>query len=145
MRRLITGIAVLGTLACGLFAAVGADRDSDQPQTSPEQKRMVEAAQKAYEASMAMWQVGAGGVTLEGIYTWSRRWAEAAAEGARPGDRLHAYMLHCDRMRDLLRAITDKHNEGIPGGELDKFEAAKFYLAEAEYLQIKKKAAPDNQ
>ena len=124
---------VAGVLLC-TWAAWGApDQDSDLRQNiSKEQQEMIDAAEHAYEASAALYEVGAGGVTLEGVYTWSRRWADAQAEGAPLGEQVKTNMAHRDRMKTLFDRVKRRFDNGIVGGERDKYEAARYYVAEAE-------------
>jgi len=138
--RFFVILGLFATIVLSVWIASAApDKQSDQRQ---EQERMIEAAGKAYEASCALWQVGAGEVTVEAIYTWSRRWAEAEAEGAAAADQLKAYTLHRDRMRNLLATVSDRRTQGLNGGQEDRYQAARYYLAEADYLLLKR--TPDN-
>jgi len=123
-------------LACVLFCAWSAwavpDDESDQ-MISKVQQEMIDAAGNAFEASAALYEVGAGGVTLEGVYIWSRRWADAAPKG----EQLKAYTAHRDRMKNLLDKVKVKFDTGVAGGTKDRYEAARYYAAEADYLLLK--------
>jgi hypothetical protein len=143
MRRSVIGISIAGILACGWLAAIRADQDPEQPPMSKEQQEMIDAAHKAFEASSAMYEVGAGGVTLEGVYTWSRRWAEAGADGAAPNVRHKAYLAHSLRMNQLHDKVEAKYKAAAIGGEKDKYWASFYYKAEAE--QMLKKDATTSQ
>jgi len=124
-------------LFCAWIAWAAPDPQSDQRQISKEQQQMNDAAQKAYEASAAMYEVGAGGVTLEAVYTWSRRWAETEADGATPAESRKTLLAHRDRMKTLNEKVTAKYQTGAVGGEKDKYQASRFYLAEAESWLLK--------
>src|SRR5215475_6571763 len=67
-----------------------------------DQQDMIDNARQAYVASIAMYDVGAGGVTLESVYLWSKRWAEAQAEGEPLKVREKAFLAHRERM-ELLK------------------------------------------
>jgi len=136
MRFTAVGL-LAGVLFCTRIAWAAPDQESSEPQVSKERQKMTETAEKAYEASMAMWGVGAGGVTLEAVYTWSRRWAEAEADGVGPEARRKAYAAHLLRMRKIREMVGIKHDQAVAGGEEDKFQAARYYLAEAEYWLAK--------
>lgn len=138
MRFSTTSRLLAGVLLCASVAWAAPDQESDERQISKEQQQMIDAASKAFEAVAALYDIGAGGVTLEGVYTWSRRWADAQADGAPKGDRVKAYMAHRDRMKQLLDKVKRKFETGLAGGEKDKYEAARYYVAEAEYLLLKK-------
>jgi len=137
MRSSITLSTLAIVLVCESIA-VATGADPDQPAVPNPQQQMVETAQKTYEASRAMWNVGAGGVTLEAAYIWSKRWADAEADGAAPGARRKAYLAHAQRMKQLNDIISVKHQVAAVGGEEDKLQATRYYLAEAEYLLSKK-------
>ena len=57
-------------LFCAWVVRAAPDQESGERQASDKQKEMIDAAGRAYEASAALYDVGAGGVTLEGVYTW---------------------------------------------------------------------------
>jgi hypothetical protein len=139
-------LTTFGLLTAGFFcvwvASAAPDQEAPEPQPRKEVPQMIDAAQKAYEASLALWSVGAGGVTFESVYTWSRRWADAQADGADRGKQVKAYMAHRDRMNSLHDFVKKKSEIGAAGGERDKYEAAKYYAAEAEHLLLKLPAAP---
>lgn len=140
MRFTILGL-LAGLLLCACVAWAAPDQESGDPQVAKEQQKMIETAQKACEASTALWGVGAGGVTLEAVYTWSRRWAEAEADGASPEARHKAYAAHLLRMRKIREIVGMKHDQAVAGGEEDRFQAARYYLAEAEYWLAKMDSA----
>ena len=94
-------------------------------------KAMVAAAEKAYAASIIP-PFNSGLVDLEQVYTWSRRWLQAAVNIARtPGDRETAYRDHRDRMQRLRNSVQTMNTAGTRGGEENRLAAAQFYLAEA--------------
>ena len=95
---------------------------------------MAESAEQAYIASAAMYEVGAGGVTLEAVYTWSKRWAEAEADGAALAIREKAFLAHRERMSLLKDKVEFKYKQALPGGEKDKYYASRYYFAEADSL-----------
>jgi hypothetical protein len=130
--RLVTFGVLAGVLFCAWFAWAAPDQESDQ-MISKVQQEMIDAAGEAYEASAAMYDVGAGDVTLEGVYTWSRRWADAAPKG----EQLKAYTAHRDRMKNLLAKVKAKFETGLAGGTKDRYAAARYYAAEADYLLLK--------
>src|SRR5262245_8816131 len=130
--RLATFGLFAGVLFCAWFAWAAPGEESDRV-ISTVQQEMIDAAGKAFEASAAMYEVGAGGVTLEGVYTWSRRWADASPKG----EQLKAYTAHRDRMKDLLEKVKAKFDTGVAGGTKDRYEAARYYAAEADYLLLK--------
>jgi len=132
MRLSMAFVFLAGVLFCAWVAWAAPDDESDQ-MISKVQQEMFDAAEKAYEASAAMYEVGAGGVTLEGVYTWSRRWADAAPKG----EQLRAYAAHRDRMKNLLDSMKMKFDKGVAGGTKDRYEAARYYAAEADYLLLK--------
>jgi hypothetical protein len=133
--------SIFGLFAALMFSAWIASaapaQKSDQRQVPKEQQQMIDAAQKAYEASAAMYDVGAGGVTLEAVYTWSKRWAEAEADVATPAESRKALLGHRDRMKTLNEKVTAKYQTGAAGGEKDRYYASQFYLAEAEFWLLK--------
>ena len=105
---------------------------------------MIDNARQAYVASVAMYDVGAGGVTLESVYLWSKRWAEAEADGALLKVREKSYLEHRERMSLLKNKVEAKHKAAAAGGEQDKYIASLYYLAEAESL-LRKCVKRDNQ
>jgi len=125
-------------LLCAWFAWAAPDQESNQPQVSKEQQEMVDAARDASEKIAACYDIGALSVTLEDVYTWSRRWADAQADGAPKGEQVKAYMAHRDRMKLLFAKVKRKHDDGVVGGENPRYEAARYYAAEATYLLLKK-------
>jgi type II secretory pathway component GspD/PulD (secretin) len=97
---------------------------------SDQAKEMVAAAEKAYQTSTAAYL--AETVSLEQVFAWSRRWLQAAVDAANsPGERGKVYRDHRDRMQQLFDEIRLKYTVGARGGEADRYEAARFYLAEA--------------
>jgi len=138
MRSFITLGILAGALLCAL-ATPG--QELDQRTLSKEQQQMIDSAHRAYEASAASWEA-VNGATVEGVYTWSRRWADAEADGAPKGEQVKACMAHRDRMKKALVTVGKLHDAGEVGGEKDKWEAARYYVAEADYLLLKK--AQDN-
>ena len=141
MRLSMTFVFLAGVLFCAWFARAAPDQESEPRQVSKEQLQMIDAAGKAYEAAIAMYEVGAGGVTSESLYTWSRRWTDAQADGAPRAEQVKFFMAHRDRMKKLLENVNAKFRNGLNGGEKDKYEAARYYAAEADYLLLK--MAPD--
>jgi hypothetical protein len=141
--RLSILLGLLAVVLCAWFASAAPNQESEQRQISKEQQQMIDAAGKAYEAAIAMYDVGAGGITSEAIYTWSRRWADAEASGAPRAEQVKVFMAHCDRMKKLLEKVSLKFQNGFNGGEKDKVEAARYYATEADYLLLK--TAPDSE
>jgi len=134
MRLAMTFGLLAGVLLCAWVTSAAPEQESGQRQISKEQAEMIDAAENASEASAALHEIGAGGVTLEGVYTWSRRWADAQALDAPKGEQMKAYMAHRDRMKLLFLKVKAKHDTGVAGGEKDKYEAARYYAAEANSL-----------
>ena len=129
--RLATFALLAGVLFYAWFARAAPDQESSQRFISKEQQEMIDAAGNASEASSALYELGAGGVTLEGVYIWSRRWADAQALDAPLSEQVKAYRAHRDRMKLLFAKVKTKHDTAGAGGEKDKYEAARYYLAEA--------------
>jgi hypothetical protein len=137
--RLSTTLGCLSAvLICAWIAWAAPEQENEQRQVPKEQQEMIDAAGKALEASAALYEVGAGGVTLEGVYSWSRRWADAQADGAAKGEQVKAFIAHRDRMQKLFEKVKGKFDSGVAGGERDKYEAARYYAAEADCLLLKK-------
>jgi len=134
MRLAMTFGLLAGVLLCAWVTWAAPDQESDQRYVSKEQQEMIDAAGNASEASAALYEVGAGGVTLEGVYIWSRRWADAQALDAPKGEQVKAYMAHRDRMKLLFAKVKAKFDTGVAGGTKDRYEAARYYLAEANSL-----------
>jgi len=137
MRLSMTFVFLAGVLFCAWVAWAASDQESNQRQVCEEQQQMIDAAVKASEAVTVLYDIGAGGVTLEGVYTWSRRWADAQGDGAPKGEQVKAYMAHRDRMKKLFDKVKRRHDDGVVGGEKPRYEAAQYYAAEATYLLLK--------
>src|SRR5262245_41442982 len=138
--RFFTLLSVLVLVLSAWIASAAPEQESGQ-QVSKEQQQMIDAAGKAYEAAITMYEIGTGGATSEAVYTWSRRWADAEANGAPRAEQVKVFMAHRDRMKKLLEKVNVKFKIGLDGGEKDKYEAARYYAAEADYLLLK--MAPD--
>ena len=135
--RFATLALLAGVLFCAWSAWAAPDQESNQRQVSKEQQQMIDAAGEASETVTACYDIGAAGVTLEEVYTWSRRWADAQADGAPKGEQVKAYMAHRDRMKKLFDKVKRRHDDGVVGGEKPRYEAAQYYAAEATYLLLK--------
>jgi beta-lactamase regulating signal transducer with metallopeptidase domain len=94
-------------------------------------KAMLEAAAKTYEATAAGYD--AGTAPGQDVYVWSRRWLDAERSLAKNNrDQLAALTAHWERMRALYRRVEALYRHGSKGGELEKYFALRFYVAEAE-------------
>jgi type II secretory pathway component GspD/PulD (secretin) len=142
-KFIVCGIAVVSLVVGAMQVKLVADGPAaDTPKSVPaaaadpielaisdQAKEMVAAAEKAYQASTAAYL--AETVSLEQVFAWSRRWLQAAVDAANsPGERGKAYRDHRDRMQQLFDEIRLKYTVGARGGEADRYEAARFYLAE---------------
>ena len=94
-------------------------------------QRMADAAAKTFEATKASYDVGTE--VMSNVYVWSRRWLEADRALARSdADEIAALEAHRRRMRQLMMKIRAMYVTGTKGGEIERFAATKFYLAEAD-------------
>jgi magnesium chelatase family protein len=71
---------------------------------------------------------------LRGIVVPTDSAADAQALDAPKGEQVKAYMAHRDRMKLLFAKVKAKHDTAVVGDEKDKYEAARYYLAEANSL-----------
>ena len=95
MRFCIASCVIVGSILG--MTALATDSVTTDPVPN-DQQDMIDNARQAYVASVAMYDVGAGGVTLESVYLWSKRWAEAQADGALLKVREKSYLEHRERM-----------------------------------------------
>jgi hypothetical protein len=92
---------------------------------------MLEAAKKTYGA--IAFGNDAGTAAFADLYTWSRRWLEAAKSIAKSDqEQLAALREHRERVNRIHQQIAALHRAAAKGGEDEKFYATKYYLAEAE-------------
>jgi beta-lactamase regulating signal transducer with metallopeptidase domain len=92
--------------------------------------QMINDAKTTFRATQAAYD--AGTVSMEPLYTWSRKWLQATLDvTAKRDERLAAYQEHRDRMKQLYNEVHAKFLVGAKGGEAERNYAAKFYLAEA--------------
>jgi beta-lactamase regulating signal transducer with metallopeptidase domain len=139
-KACLLGVSLVLLLAGGarvhLIARDDAGKESNSARTAgPAQAEaataMLEAAKKAYEATAAGYD--AGTAPLPDLYVWSRRWLEAERNLAKTlKDQRSALMQHWDRMSVTHRKVAAMYFAGSKGGEVEKYYATKFYLAEAE-------------
>lgn len=118
-------VAALGVIAGASSREPRATAAPSAPDPAS-QKARVDAAQKAYGLAEAQHQ--AGTATVEAVYTWSRRWAEAqraSGVGAAMAD-------HGKRMKSLEAAVKAKVGAGAASA-LDA-QAAAYFVAEADAL-----------
>ena len=140
MRFCIASCVIVGSILG--MTALATDSVTTDPVPN-DQQDMIDNARQAYVASVAMYDVGAGGVTLESVYLWSKRWAETEADGALLKVREKSYLEHRERMSLLKDKMEAKH-KAAAGGEVDKYFSSIYYLAEAESL-LRKCVNRDNQ
>ncbi|HEV3341975.1 MAG TPA: hypothetical protein VG125_16525, partial [Pirellulales bacterium] len=94
-------------------------------------ERMSAAAAKTFEATHASYEVGTE--IMSNVYVWSRRWLEAERALARTdAEEIAALEAHRARMKQLMLKIRALYMTGTKGGEMEKFNATRFYLAEAD-------------
>jgi len=102
----------------------------EEPKPADLAKELAEAAQQAYEGHLRRRAVEPA-APLESIYTWSRRWMEAAqtVDPSKKG-RSTAIQAHLDRMKQLETKTAEQRK----GGFAAAFEVAqaRFYRIEAE-------------
>jgi hypothetical protein len=95
----------------------------------------VDAAASALRATEAA--EAAGQASNEEIYAWSVRLRASEIQAARDNNTaLKASTDHLERMRNLHARVKALHGAGSKGGEETKFQASKFYVAEAELMLI---------
>ena len=131
MRFCIASCVIVGSIL-GMTALA---TDSVTTAVVPKyQQDMIDNARHAYMESVAMYDDRAGGITLESVYLWSKRWAEAQADGVPLEIREKAFLAHRERMELLKKKVDAKHKAAAAGGEEDKYCASHYYFAEAESL-----------
>jgi hypothetical protein len=94
-------------------------------------KAMLAAAQRTWEATKASYDVGTS--TLESLHRWSKELllAERAMAETKQQD-LAALEAYWKRSKQIYLKVRALYTTGTRGGEVEKFGAASFYLAEAE-------------
>jgi beta-lactamase regulating signal transducer with metallopeptidase domain len=94
-------------------------------------ERLARDAAKTYEATTASYDVGTS--IMADVYVWSRRWLDAERNLARTdAEEIVAMRAHRHRMKNLFLKVNALYTTGSKGGELEKFHATKYYLAEAD-------------
>lgn len=128
------------------------DADKSPPNSGQQAKEpsvaaktaMLEAAKKTLEATNAGYD--AGTAPMPDVYIWSRRVADAERSLARnKREEIAALMGHWSRMAILNRKVGELYHAGSKGGEVERFFATKYYLAEAELGLAEAGALRDNQ
>jgi hypothetical protein len=142
MKKLVLAmIAVLGVGIVGverLFPAgqeaEGAQKEAGKAKVVRHLDAMVDSSRTAYQALVAEYE--AGTVLLpEVLYVWSSRWRAAEVRATQSKQEVaRAYENHLARMRSLHDKVEAMHKAQAKGGEASKYEAAKYYVAEAELL-----------
>jgi beta-lactamase regulating signal transducer with metallopeptidase domain len=100
-------------------------------ETSTASRKMVEQAQRAYEATLAAFE--AETTTVGAVCEWSLKWMEAAANAARDQkQKVEAVSAHLERVRKLQAKIKSLYDSGTKDGKATEMAAANFYVAEAE-------------
>jgi len=128
MIRRTVAIAALSlstlVLALGLAHAYTPPAASATP--TPAMKAKVDSAQKAYAIAEAQLKAGTG--TVDTVYAWSKRWAEAQ----RATGVATAVADHLKRMQALETLVKTKVGAGL----LNAIEtnATAYYVAEAETM-----------
>jgi hypothetical protein len=98
-------------------------------------RTLIESASSAYRAAASDELVGQA--SAEEIYGWSLRWRASELKGADDKKAgLQANTDHLERMRKLHARVAAAYTAGVKGGEYSKFQASKFYVAEAELMLI---------
>jgi hypothetical protein len=111
-----------------------ADPDADwYTRTARAKEEMLDAAKNAYEAAVASFGVGVASPSE--VHQWSHEWmarklqlVDFASDETTSARRAHLY-----RMRKLFAAIKKLHDKGAEGGEEECFQAARYYVEEAEF------------
>jgi chemotaxis protein histidine kinase CheA len=112
--------------------AVTHEFGSAMARAHPEQaKAMRTAAQKAWEATQASYEVGT--TTLERLHYWSKELllAERALAETNQED-LAAVLRYWKRTKHIYLKVRALFNTGTRGGETEKLATASYYLAEAD-------------
>lgn len=106
--------------------------DSALAQAHPDRaKAMLTAAKKALLATQATYDVGTN--TLANLHLWSRHVVLAERALARnKEEELAALVDYWKRSRQTYLKVRALYNTGTRGGEVERFAAAAYYLAEAE-------------
>ena len=115
--------------------AVDQDAESESPAILAARAKaaedMLEAAKKTYEATAAGYD--AGTAPLADLFIWSRHWLQAEQKLAKAkAERQAALLGHWQRMKKTNEKVAALYRAGSKGGELERYFATKFYLAEAE-------------
>lgn len=94
-------------------------------------QRMTDDAAKTYVATKAGYDVGTA--MMSEVYVWSRRWLDAErAMATSDAEDISAVRAHRERMKQLMLKVRALYITGTKGGEMEKFFATKFYVAEAD-------------
>jgi hypothetical protein len=98
---------------------------------------LVDAAQRAYEATMRLYLNGE--TQAESVVPWSQRLLDAQLSAStQPADRIAAYQAHLDRMRKLEDQVKESHKREM-ATSLD-LAAAQFHRLQAEQWLAREKA-----
>lgn len=119
-------------VAVAAIEASSGEIDSALAQAHPDRaKAMLTAAKKALLATQATYDVGTN--TLANLHLWSRHVVLAERALARnKQEELAALVDYWKRSRQTYLKVRALYNTGTRGGEVERFAAAAYYLAEAE-------------
>ena len=136
-KTLWLAVAAIVLLAGGIElklvarAAEGQDDRPNSPEHEKAAKAMLEAAKRTYEATAAGYD--AGTVMMVSVHSWSQYLLQAERGLAKTkDDELTALIGHWQRMKTLHNKVEPLYRTGSKGGELEKYFATNYYLAEAE-------------
>lgn len=94
-------------------------------------KAMLAAAEKTLEATKAGYD--AGTAPLGDLFIWSRHVLDAEQKLAKTKkERQNALLAHWRRMKQTNAKVGALYHAGSRGGEVERYFATKYYLAEAE-------------
>jgi hypothetical protein len=114
-----------------------------QPTVRAAELKMVEAAKKAFEATLSAYLSGT--TTLDPLVAWSTRWLAAELVLAKTRDeQVAAARANLERLQSIHRGIAALYTSGSRGGESQQMETINYYVADAErrLAEIETKALP---
>ncbi|HEX5442743.1 MAG TPA: hypothetical protein VFW87_02890, partial [Pirellulales bacterium] len=136
----ISLVIVLARLPSAIFELRADDKnvfDKNQPALSEFDPEFVAEMTKAAEETLEDYEAAyhAGTARSTDVCVWSRRLLDGQRALAKtPAEKMAALRAHRVRMKKLFMKVNALYIEGVKGGEAERFDEVRYYLAEATAL-----------